>query len=229
MRPYTYVVINSKVRPSETYYPRPSQKKQRLLATKHSTSTILAGFTGDTRTVNQALRSPIPEQRCAALGAAARIGFLDAATLRPFLDDGSSNVVYRAIELVARIPDGVVLAAELPALLQRAQFAEVTAFVLGELGVVDGLIVDALSQQARSHEDPLCRESAVAALGALGEGLGTVLDATSDVATVRRRAVICLAAFEGKDVDAALQRALTDRDWQVRQAAEDLVTADEEE
>ena len=30
----------------------------------------------------------------------------------------------------------------------------------------------------------------------------------------------------GPEVDAALQRALTDRDWQVRQAAEDLLGID---
>jgi hypothetical protein len=31
-----------------------------------------------------------------------------------------------------------------------------------------------------------------------------------------------LAPFDGPDVEAALERALTDRDWQVRQAAEDV-------
>jgi hypothetical protein len=39
---------------------------------------------------------------------------------------------------------------------------------------------------------------------------------------VRRRAVLALAPFEGPDVDAALARARDDRDWQVRQAAEDV-------
>jgi hypothetical protein len=34
--------------------------------------------------------------------------------------------------------------------------------------------------------------------------------------------VLALAPFDGPDVEAALDRALTDRDWQVRQAAEDL-------
>jgi hypothetical protein len=34
--------------------------------------------------------------------------------------------------------------------------------------------------------------------------------------------VLALAPFEGPEVDAALARALTDRDWQVRQAAEDI-------
>ncbi|MFP3906108.1 MAG: hypothetical protein ACLFWR_03700, partial [Acidimicrobiales bacterium] len=50
-----------------------------------------------------------------------------------------------------------------------------------------------------------------------------ILAATTDIATVRRRAVIALAPFEGPEVDAALERARTDRDWQVRQAAEDLL------
>jgi hypothetical protein len=34
--------------------------------------------------------------------------------------------------------------------------------------------------------------------------------------------VLALAPFEGDDVEEAIERALTDRDWQVRQAAEDL-------
>jgi hypothetical protein len=40
---------------------------------------------------------------------------------------------------------------------------------------------------------------------------------------VRRRAVLALAPFTGPAVDAALADALQDRDWQVRQAAEDLM------
>jgi HEAT repeat protein len=52
--------------------------------------------------------------------------------------------------------------------------------------------------------------------------VGAVLAATRDKATVRRRAVLALAAFDGPEVDEALARAATDRDWQVRQAAEDL-------
>ncbi len=82
-----------------------------------------------------------------------------------------------------------------------------------------------LMAMATGHDDALCREAAVAALGAIGDpvGLDAVLAATQDKATVRRRAVIALAAFEGPGVDAALEAARTDRDWQVRQAAEDLL------
>jgi HEAT repeat protein len=64
----------------------------------------------------------------------------------------------------------------------------------------------------------------VAALGAIGDarGLPAILDACTDKPAVRRRAVLALASFEGAAVDAAIDTALTDRDWQVRQAAEDL-------
>ncbi|MHB1584695.1 MAG: HEAT repeat domain-containing protein, partial [Acidimicrobiales bacterium] len=65
----------------------------------------------------------------------------------------------------------------------------------------------------------------VAALGAIGDpaGKAAVLDASAgDRPSVRRRAVVALAAFDGDDVDAALTAALADRDWQVRQAAEEL-------
>ncbi|MEZ5225543.1 MAG: hypothetical protein R2710_02425 [Acidimicrobiales bacterium] len=96
-------------------------------------------------------------------------------------------------------------------------------FVLGELEDADPSIVAALEDQALHHADALARESAVAALGALHAGKATILAALDDKATVRRRAVIALAPFDGPEVDAALEAALADRDWQVRQAAEDLL------
>ena len=85
--------------------------------------------------------------------------------------------------------------------------------------VVTGVI------HAAAHRDPLVREAAVAALGALGdpEGLPAVLAACTDRPAVRRRAVLALAAFDGPEVEAALAAALGDRDWQTRQAAEDLL------
>ena len=66
----------------------------------------------------------------------------------------------------------------------------------------------------------------MAALGAIGDqaGLAAILVATTDRPAVRRRAVLALAPFEGPEVDDALTRARSDRDWQVRQAAEDLTS-----
>ena len=87
-----------------------------------------------------------------------------------------------------------------------------------------------MARTATAHADALVREAAVAAIGALGDpdGLPAILRATTDKPAVRRRAVIALAPFDGPDVDDALRRALEDRDWQVRQAAEDLLAADQE-
>ena len=81
-----------------------------------------------------------------------------------------------------------------------------------------------LCAAATGHDDPLVRESAVAALGAVGDprGLPAILAACADRPPIRRRAVLALAPFEGPEVDAALDRARVDSDWQVRQAAEDL-------
>jgi HEAT repeat protein len=106
---------------------------------------------------------------------------------------------------------------------------EAACFALGERGLVAGRIaVGALSQVATNHRDPLCREAAVAALGAIGDrgGVAAILTAMNDKPAVRRRAVLALAPFGGPDVEAALRQATTDRDWQVRQAAVDLVGTD---
>jgi HEAT repeat protein len=109
--------------------------------------------------------------------------------------------------------------------------AEASAFALGELASRDdrtraGPAGAALARATTEHADPIVREASVAALGAIGDPshLGPVLAATRDRPAIRRRAVLALAAFEGPDVEAAIERALTDTDWQVRQAAEDLST-----
>ena len=109
---------------------------------------------------------------------------------------------------------------------EDSSVVEIACWAAGEQTEHNDSIIEALSGIVLEHEDALCRESAVAALGALGDarGLKSILKATKDIATVRRRAVIALAPFEGQAVTDALQLALSDRDWQVRQAAEDLTT-----
>lgn len=109
---------------------------------------------------------------------------------------------------------------------EDSSVVEIACWAAGEQTEHGDSLIEALSGIALEHEDALCRESAVAALGALGDvrGLESILKATKDIATVRRRAVIALAPFEGQAVTDALQFALSDRDWQVRQAAEDLTT-----
>ena len=52
-----------------------------------------------------------------------------------------------------------------------------------------------------------------------------MLGALTDRPTVRRRATVALAGFVDPRVEPALRRAVEDRDWQVRQAAEELLGA----
>ena len=83
---------------------------------------------------------------------------------------------------------------------------EAAAHALGELPPT-AAAVDALVTLVTGHGEVVVRETAVAALGSLGDGSAwPVLAATTDVATVRRRAVLALAAFDGEEVEAALHR-----------------------
>jgi HEAT repeat protein len=189
-----------------------------------------AGHRGDQQVVTDALVSEDPSARATALGAASRLGIFDYKMLTTALTDESGAVRRRALQLATRMSRSqdqasspAAVAGAVAPLLDDSACAEVAAFALGEIGVTAPEIVGPLERQARHDDDPLCREAAVAALGALGTGREAVLAATGDVATVRRRAVIALAAFQGPDVERALADALDDRDWQVRQAAEDLL------
>lgn len=185
----------------------------------------LAGHVGDEATARSLLDDDDPGTRSAALGALARMGALTAADAGAALADPDPGVRRRAAEEVAAHDPGPEVSL-LPLLADAdATVAEVAAWASGERDPSEPGAVAALCAIATGHADALCREAAVAALGAIGDeaALPTILAATADKATVRRRAVIALAPFDGPEVDAALQRALTDRDWQVRQAAEDLL------
>jgi len=184
----------------------------------------MAGHRGDEVTVRAGLGAADPGVRVVALGAMARLDRLGADELAAGLADPDPTVRRRAAEEAGRAPATPVDL--LPLLADPdSTVVEAAAWACGERGPVTAGTVAALSALAVDHDDPLCREAAVAALGALGDedGLEAILAATRDKPAVRRRAVIALAPFEGQNVDAALQRALEDRDRQVRQAAEDLL------
>ncbi len=150
-----------------------------------------------------------------------------AAWLRA-LEDPAPAVRRRSAELAPALLERADVATALVRALEDPEVTvvEAAAWSLGELGDVARAAgaVRALADVARAHRDALAREAAVAALGALGDvdALPTILDACGDKPAVRRRAVLALAPFDGPEVDAAIEAALTDRDWQVRQAAEDL-------
>ncbi len=213
----------------------------------------VAGHQGDEATARAGLEDADPVVRGTAIGALTRLGTLTAGDLRRAVEDPSDGVRRRAAQAIATLatdPASVavreltdVCAALLARLLDDPAdpVVEVAAWATGEwLGAaseagrrIDELdLVERLQWITTDHEDALCREAAVAALGAIGDerSLPAILQATQDKATVRRRAVIALAPYDGPLVDAALMRARDDRDWQVRQAAEDLlaITGDPE-
>lgn len=194
---------------------------------------VQAGYRGDVDLVEWASTCAEAALRRAAIGALLRLGTLDSRRLRNFGADSDQGVRRRAAEVAPRLPDAPDVEIMLAEMLgDHAEVAEVAAFSLGEIGSADGVslrsdTIRSIETVAGSHDDALCREAAVAALGALHTGLPVILAACADKATVRRRAVIALAPFDGPEVEQALRTALTDRDWQVRQAAEDQLGPDE--
>ena len=189
---------------------------------------IEAGHRADEPTARAALGDGNPAVRAAGLGALARMGALGADEVTAALCDDDPGVRRRAAEAAGHTGGP----GRRPALLAALRIAlgdddplvaEAACWALGEAG--DRGSVEALGALARTHPDTRCREAAVAALGAIGDpaGAAAVLDALDDKPTVRRRATVALAAFEGPEVEAGLRRSLSDRDWQVRQAAEILL------
>lgn len=181
---------------------------------------LLAGVNGDVLTARSGLGDEAASVRSAALSALLRCDALTTDDVEAALADPSPLVRRRVCELATTSPTGHferLLEDEVPEVVEAA------AFACGEQEIASA--VGALARVATTHTDPLCRESAVAALGVLGsnDGLAAVLQATTDVAAVRRRAVIALSNYESEEVNQALQVALSDRDWQVRQAAEDVI------
>jgi len=171
-----------------------------------------------------------PRVRAAALGALARLPGPPADPWLRAAADPDAPVRRRAADLAPVFATrGLTVAPGLLVLLgdEDAAVAEAAAWALGELGpeALAAGAVERLAEAAGSSGDPLVREAAVAALGALGDpgGLDAVLAACADKPAIRRRAVLALAAFDGPAVDAALRTALADKDWQTRQAAEDLL------
>ena len=183
---------------------------------------IRAGFAGDATTARGALEDDDHLVRVSALRALDRASALDDATLAVALGDTSAEVRRAAVELASHhsvpiidlLHDGDVFVAEM------------AAWSLGERHDPTDAEIAALVECTTAHHEAIVREACAAALGSIGDerGLPAILAACNDKPAVRRRAVLALAPFEGPDVDAALSKALDDRDWQVRQNAEDLLS-----
>ena len=156
-----------------------------------------------------------------ALGALHRMQSLTDADLELALHDDDRLVRRRAAELGALHP-GVDLAPLLADL--EPVVVEMAVWAHGEREQVDDNTLHTIISLTTDHDDQLVREAGAAALGAIGDerGVPAILSACEDKPAVRRRAVLALAPFSGPEIEAAIDTALTDRDWQVRQSAEDL-------
>ena len=166
--------------------------------------------------------------RAAALGALACLGALTAGDVTSALVDGTPVVRRRAVDVAVDVRGkgsrSTLVRAVAAALDDPDPLVVVgAAWFLAERRHRPAVPV--LAATATGHGDVRCREAAVAALGAIGDpsGLPAVLLAQGDKPTVRRRATVALAGFDDPRVEAALQAAAADRDWQVRQAAAELV------
>ena len=184
-------------------------------------ATAIAGHTGDIPAAVAALQDPDASVRATALSAMHRLDALSVDQLVTAFSDPEMAVRRRAAEVAAHYPDVSLLA-----LLHDVDslVVEVAAWSCGEHEIVPDQVLQRLIQLATSDDDALVREAAVAALGAIGDerGLPAILAGCQDKPAIRRRAVLALAPFDGEQAEAALAAALVDRDWQVRQAAEDL-------
>ena len=181
----------------------------------------LAGFSGDVDTARKGLTSADEHVRGSALWSLNRLNALTEDEIRAALGDLHMNVRLAAAELSASY-NGI----DLLGALDDPEFlvVEMAAWSCGEREDNSDEVMAKLIDVGQNHQHQLAREAAIAALGAIGDprGLPTILKGCRDKPAIRRRAVLALAPFDGPEVDAAIERALLDKDWQVRQSAEDL-------
>lgn len=126
---------------------------------------VAAGHRGDAVMAERLLDDDDAAVRAAALGALARCGALRAEQVRRALGDEAATVRCRAAELAPPEVELVELLSD-----PDASVVEAVAAALGERDRDPGPVAE-LCRVAGSHDDPLCRESAVAALGAIAAGL----------------------------------------------------------
>jgi HEAT repeat protein len=188
--------------------------------TERRSTIARAAAAGEIAVVRAHLTDADGRVRAAAFAGLVRAGDAQASDGDRALADPDPLVRKAALELGAALPsNGLVHLLDDP----DAGVVEAAAFAIGE--VADLQAVPALIAIATDHADPLARESAIAALGALGDAraIPALLSALGGPPAIRRRAVVALAAFEDPAIAPALRERLTDRDWQVRQAAEEVL------
>ena len=206
------------------------QQHQGPTASARRRGMVTAGHNGDASTARAGLQRPLGRGSGFGLGCTRTTSFATQRRTRRSVADPSPLLRRRAALIAAGRND---VGEALAVLLDDSNdvVVEVAAFAWGERSEVPEAVLDQLIELVTGHQDSLCREAAVAALGSIGDqrALPAVLSACKDKATVRRRAVLSLAAFDGEEATAALRSLLDDRDLQVRQSAEELLSIEEGE
>jgi HEAT repeat protein len=175
--------------------------------------------------LEESLNSKVLRHRVLALRGLVRLNLMTFEQWRRVLSDPDPAVRRDALEQLAHAPlESVGIFEIVIELLDDADalVVDAAAFALGEHAYAGG--VEGLCVVAKDHDDARCRESAIASLGAIGDDRAreVILNALHDKAPIRRRAIVALANFEGPDIEAALESASEDRDWQVRSAVTQL-------
>lgn len=188
---------------------------------------LLASHEGNTELLCTAFAHDNHHIRSLALHALLKNNMLIDEQIRSAEVDPSRLVRHRLAQLGAVEPR-----VNLSILLHDVDFAvaETAAWSLGERVDVTPEEFALLLEGGAHHDHAIVRESCIAALGAIGDprAVPVILEGCNDKPAVRRRAILALAPFDGPEVTAALEKALLDRDWQVRQAAEDLLAIEKE-
>jgi HEAT repeat protein len=175
------------------------------------------------------LASPNARWRVLSLRGLVRQSLITTDLWLQALRDDDAEVRRDALQQLAHASlDEPLVLTEVEGMLRDsdALVVEGAAFALGEH--LDADAVEALCAVASEHEDARCRESAIAALGAIGDDRARpiIIASLKDKPPIRRRAIVALSNFEGPDIDAALDDAGEDRDWQVRSAVSQLRSDD---
>lgn len=161
-----------------------------------------------------------PRVRASSLTTLNKLGKLTDTTLSEMLADPSSLVrrrgceisaQYRKVSLVSMLAD------------TNSYVVEMALWAEGERE--EPTNIEIISKIASDHSESFVREAAIAALGAIGDerSIDVILSAMNDRPNIRRRAVVAMASYDDQRVTDALRQACRDRDWQVRQIAEDLL------
>jgi HEAT repeat protein len=197
------------------------------LAESIDESLLRAGFAiGDDylQVLRSNLESPVARHRILALRGIVRQQLALTRDWQRALSDSDVEVRRETLNQIAHadIDDELFVTIMRSLDDDDALVADGAVFALGEHLHVPA--VEKLCVIATSHDDARCRESAIAALGAIGDDRArpVILAALTDKPPVRRRAIVALSNFEGPDIDEALERASQDRDWQVRAAVNQL-------